>query len=200
VFVRDAAVDQEPAVPLDGRQHAGDGGARHHGVDERALGQTDLAPVEHVARDDVQRRRQMLDPLAVGVLLDQPSQRAARHEIPAGAEEAEEAGERLDGEHLAAPDAPPQRRELLDGLAVELAAREERAVDGADGRPDDDVGPDLVIGERAQHADLDRAEARTSRQDERGGHVPSARGREPPLRARGRHGWAASAAGCRCRG
>jgi hypothetical protein len=51
---------------------------------------------------------------------------------------------------------------------IAWVGREERRVDRADGRADDEVGTDTVRRERPQHPDLNGAEAATAREHERG--------------------------------
>ena len=54
-------------------------------------------------------------------------------------------------------DSPHHRSASRSGRAVRVGG-DEGAVDRADGRADDEVGPDPGLGQRAQHADLVRAE------------------------------------------
>ena len=94
----------------------------------------------------------------------------------ARSEEAEQAGERVDGEDLAAPDMAPDLGERVDGLDGLRPRGDERAVDGPGGGCDDQVGLDAALVEGAQHADLNRAQPGAAGEDEgdggfRSGHA-----------------------------
>jgi hypothetical protein len=60
----------------------------------------------------------------------------------------------------------PQPPEHFDAVAIGLGG-EERAIDGADRGPQDDVRLDRALGERAQHSNLMRAEDPASAEDKR---------------------------------
>ena len=66
-----------------------------------------LAAGEHVAGDDVQRDRKVFEALVQDVARDETAQRAARGEVPLGAEEPEQARQRLEREDLAPAHAQP---------------------------------------------------------------------------------------------
>src|SRR5215218_10173848 len=85
----------------------------------------------------------------------------------AGAEETEQAGERVEREDVAATQRAPDGRQLVGGRNSLRARGDEGSVERARGRADDQVRADVALVERAQHADLDRAEAGASREDER---------------------------------
>ena len=103
---------------------------------------------------------------AVEVLGDEPAQAGVGDEVGARPEEAEQAAERVEGEDLAAPDPAPDRGQLVGGIDGLRAGRDERAVNGPGGGRDDQVGLDAALIQRAQHADLDRAEPGAAGEDE----------------------------------
>jgi hypothetical protein len=133
----------------------------------------------------VQGRRQVLEPVAAHVAQHEPAQPGDRDEVRPRAGHGEHPGERRDREHVAPAHLEPQRGELVDRLRREVARGDERAVDRADRRADDDVRADAVVGERAEHADLDRAEARAAGEDEGDAHIRFARRRPADLRSVG---------------
>ena len=101
--------------------------------------------------------------LALEVLGDESAQARVRDEVGARPEEAEQAAERVEREDLAAPDMAPDLGERVDRLDGLRPCGDERAVDGPGGGGDDQVRRDAALVERAQHADLDRAQARRRR-------------------------------------
>lgn len=181
--VRDAAVHEEPVAPGDGGQDAGDRGAREDRVLEVAGGEPQLLAGEDVDRDDVERDRQILQPFAVDVPRDEAPQARGGDEVVADADEAEQAGDRVEREGAPAPEPAPDAGEGVRGGDRLRARRDERAVEGARGGPDEEVGRDAPLVEGAEHPDLDRAETRSSGEDERdgrpagGGHVHERRAR-----------------------
>jgi hypothetical protein len=64
-----------------------------------------LARMADVDGDDMQRDRQLLDQVVIGVAPDQPCQPAGRHEMVTAAEEAQQPAERIQREHAAAAQA-----------------------------------------------------------------------------------------------
>src|SRR3954468_8109322 len=87
----DPCVHQESTVVVDSRQHPGDRGARHHGVDQRAFGEANLFAAQNVRGYHVQRDEGLLQALDPGVTFDQAAQARARHQVPVSAKEAKRA-------------------------------------------------------------------------------------------------------------
>ena len=75
------------------------------------------------------------------------------------------------GNTRAATHAAPQLGQFVDGLQGRPVRCDERAVDGADRRADDQVGPHVALEQRAKHADLNGAEAGASGEHERDAHA-----------------------------
>src|SRR5215218_1870008 len=85
----------------------------------------------------------------------------------AGAEETEQAGERVEREDVAATQRAPDGRQLVGGRNSLRARGDEGSVERARGRADDQVRADAALVERTEHADLDGTEAGTAGEDER---------------------------------
>ena len=76
-------------------------------------------------------------------------------------------------EHFRRQDPPPDVGAEVDPLD-RRGSGEGDSVDGADGRPDEEIGDDAPLGERTQHAHLDSPPVAASSEDE-GGVDPPAR-------------------------
>jgi hypothetical protein len=147
--VGDAAVDQVHAAPRHRLEDARDGGARRDRVDRRSLGKADLAPAVEVDRDHVQGDPRVLETLDLEVAAQHPEHAGVGHEVVASPDEADEAGHGVDGKDLGAAHASPHLGELVGRLIGLRAGRDEGPVERAGRGPDDEVGRDAVLVQRA---------------------------------------------------
>ena len=86
-------------------------------------------------------------------------------EVSARPEEAEQAAERVQREDLGAPYLAPDHGQLVGGLRGLRAGGDDAPLLARRGR-DDQVRLDVALIEGAQHADLDRAEAGATGENE----------------------------------
>jgi hypothetical protein len=114
--VGDAAVHELAVLPADGRHDARDRRAGHDRFDERARGEEGFLARDDVHGDDVERDGEVLQPFGLDVVCEQPAQARVGHEVGACTEEPEEAGDRIEGKDLAAPDLSPDGAERFGGL------------------------------------------------------------------------------------
>jgi hypothetical protein len=170
-----AAVHEGAAFPRDGLEHTRDGSAGEDRTEYPAARKTKLLAGHHVHRDDVQRDPHLLELLAFDVTRDQTPQPRLGDEVVAGAKEAEQARDRVDREHLPATQAAPDTREALSGRSCLRAGGDVGAIERASGRAHDQIGRDVALVERTQHADLNRSQARSAGEDE--GHLGLLSGR-----------------------
>lgn len=155
-------VDQQPPVKRHRREHARDRGGRHHGIDDRAGRDAQLASADEVGDDHVQGHAGVLEPVKARVTGDQPAQVAIRHDVTPASSEAKQSGQWAEREDRAAVKPAPNVPELAGSLHRRLARGDERSVDRAGGGPDDHVGSDPTLEQGLQHPDLDCAEARAA--------------------------------------
>ena len=98
-------------------------------------------------------------------------QRLGREDVGAGGDRPAHRAQRPVAVHLPAvlAGAAPQLGEPLDHGERRVPG-DQGAVERADAGAEDEVGGDAALEERAQHADLDRAEGAPAAEDERGRH------------------------------
>ena len=190
--VRHAAVHQRAVPPRHRRQDAGHAALAEHGLEDRPGREPELLAGEDVDGDDVQRDRQVLEARGLDVALDQRAAGRTRDEMVTGADESEQAGERVERERLPAAQAAPDLPERVGGRDGLRPGRDERAVERAGRRPDDEVRRDAALVEGAEHPDLDGAEARSAGEDE-GDGGSAARCHHPGLRRPGARCYASPA-------
>ena len=86
--VGDTAVHQHAVTPWDGLQDARDGAARQDSIEHRSVREPQLLAADDVDGDDMQRDRQLVEPVALDVPRDQPAQARIGHKVVARADEA----------------------------------------------------------------------------------------------------------------
>jgi hypothetical protein len=89
-----------------------DRGAGEDRLGKRTVGEPHLRSGQDVGRHHVQRDRQLLEPLAGQVFIDQGMQAAVGDHVPAHAREPEQAGERVEREDHPTPQRGPDPRQL----------------------------------------------------------------------------------------
>ena len=109
-----------------------------------------------------------------------------------GADESEQARERVERERLPAAQAAPDLPERVGGGDRLRPRRDERAVERAGRGPDDQVRRDAALVEGVEHPDLDGAEPGSAREDE-GDGGSAARCHHPGLRRPGARCYASPA-------
>ena len=181
--VHDAAVQVVLVADLRRRQQPGDGGARDDGVDDRAGVEPVLGGPLDARGAHLEPDRQLLEG-EVAELVDQRLlERRRGPEVGARRDGPTYGAQRAVAVHLGAGrGAAPQLDQLGDDRGVRVAG-DHGAVERADAGAEHQVGDDVALEERPQHADLDRAEDAAAAEHEGGGHGAVTQSRMP--RARG---------------
>ena len=161
----DAAVVEQSTVVLDGWEDGWDRRARQQRGSEQAAVDDVRARCRDVERDRREGHREVLERRRrAEVLGDDLRETAVREEVIVRALERDRLTDPAAREDAFARHRRPHGRQDVDrALGI---ARERRAVERSDGCTDHEVGDEMVLGERAQHADLDRAETAPAAQDE----------------------------------
>ncbi len=115
----------------------------------------------------LEAHREVLDATHGKVVLEEPSQREVAVQGGARARQGGDTSQDGAGEDAARGHLAPQLGQVGDTGGVGTG-RDRRAVDGADGGADDDVGPHTALEQRAQHADLGGPEEAAATEDEGG--------------------------------
>jgi hypothetical protein len=98
--VDDATVHEEPAVPNDRREHAGDRRAGEQRVHDRTVREQHLLAGQHVGGHGVHRNRSILQAREVAVALDHPPQAGGRERMVPDAKRAERRRQRAGRKHV----------------------------------------------------------------------------------------------------
>ena len=119
-----------------------------------------------------------------GVLAHQFAEPVTRTDGAGAAEQRTEHPIEVEGEQLVAPQAPPQLRELPEGVAAHSVAGHPDCVHGSGRGADQQVGLDPFAAEGLQHPHLHGAEAAASGEHERGPLPPAVRDRSGAVAGR----------------
>ena len=168
--VDDATVEVVLVADLGRRQQPGHGGAGHDRGHDRAGDEPVLGGPFDAGGAHLEGDGQVLE-AHVAELLDQPlAHRRGRVDVRARGDGSPDRAQRTVAEHLAAGgDGLPQVGEPLDDGRRRVASHH-RAVEGADGGAQHQVGRDAALEQGLQHAHLDRAQHPAAAEHERGGH------------------------------